>query len=41
MNGPQFTKCDFQGMKTEKSQLFRECFILYKQVLQKNDPANA
>lgn len=22
---PSFTKCDFQGMKTEKSQLFREC----------------
>lgn len=32
---PSFTKCDFQGMKTEKSQLLRECFILYKQVCRK------
>ena len=35
MNGPSFTKCDFQGMKTEKSQLFRECFILQTSFVEK------
>lgn len=35
MNGPQLTKCDFQGMKTEKSQLFRVSYIIQTSFVEK------